>query len=191
MKSQKNWLIPLILTVAAGAVMLRNNLAPAPVPNTDANIAITATESTTPPTEEKCAYTWAYADAPELTEKFSTLIVSLASEADAHASLYGEDCVYADGRRDFRAMETDFYVRLPVTDLADEEAFGNWMAQVMQIVINIPREEVQGNYGFVEFWFNKSETEYVIIRAPIQQYKDEAQGKSGVELYKMFSDAPH
>ena len=54
----------------------------------------------------------------------------------------------------------------------------------------IPREEIQGNYGFVEFWFEKNEAEHVIVRVPIQKYMDEAQGKTGAELFRMFSVAP-
>ena len=44
--------------------------------------------------------------------------------ASGNASYYGEDCVYADGHSTFSAMETDFYVRIPVDDLTNEEAFG-------------------------------------------------------------------
>jgi hypothetical protein len=84
-------------------------------------------------------------------------------------------------------METDFHVNLPVDDLANEEALGNAMAQVLPIIVNIPREEIQGKYGFVEFWFEKNETEHVVVRVPIQKYIDEAQGKTGTELFRMFS----
>ena len=171
MKSKKYWLIPLILTAAAGIVLLKNNLAPASS------------------AYEGCAYTWAYHDAPALTEKFSKLVSDLDPNATARASLYGEDCAYADGHADFHVMETDFYVRLPVKDLTAEEAFGNWMARVLQAVVKIPREELQGNYGVVEFLFEKSATEYAILRVPIQVYMDQARGKSGVELYRLFSKA--
>jgi hypothetical protein len=84
-------------------------------------------------------------------------------------------------------METDFYVRSPVDNLTDEEALGNWVAQVMPIVIKIPREEIQGNYGFVEF----SNTDgQVFIRVPIQKHMNEAQGKTGTELFRLFSVVP-
>jgi hypothetical protein len=182
MKSKKIWLIPLILTATAGIIVLQSSLAPvSPAVSTE-----TAADANT---NGRCAYTWAYHDAPELTGKFSNLVLSLDPGAKAYASLYGEDCVYADGHADFHVMETDFYVRLPANDLTDEEAFGSWMTQVMQIVVKIPREEVSGNYGFVEFWFEKNETEHTIIRVPIQIYMDQAQDKSGVELYRFFSNA--
>jgi hypothetical protein len=87
-------------------------------------------------------------------------------------------------------METDFYIHLPADDLTNEESFGNWMAQMMPIVTEIPREEIQGNYGFVEFWFEKNEAEHIIVRVPIQKYMTEAQEKTGTELLRMFSATP-
>jgi hypothetical protein len=194
MKSKINWLIPFVLTAAAGVVVLQNSLAPAP-PNaaTETAVDINAPSiifTDTPAPQGSCAYTWAYHDAPELTGKFSGFVTELVPNATARASTYGEDCVYADGHADFHVMETDFYAQLPVKDLSDEAALGNWTAQIMQIVVKIPRAEIQGNYGFVEFRFEKNEAERVILRVPVQKYKDEAQGKSGVELYQLFSNAP-
>jgi hypothetical protein len=56
----------------------------------------------------------------------------------------------------------------------------------MQIVTEIPRAEIQGNYGFVEFWFEKNENEKISFRVPIQKYVEEAKDKSGVELFEYF-----
>ena len=125
-----------------------------------------------------------------MTEKLDTAVKALNPDASGRAQLFGEDCVYADGHSTFGAMETDFYVRSPADDLSNEEAFGNWMAQVMPIIVEIPREEIQGNYGFVEFWFEKNEAEHVIVRVPIQQYINDVQGKTGAELFRIFSTAP-
>ena len=87
-------------------------------------------------------------------------------------------------------METDFYVRIPVDDLTNEEAFGDRISQVMKIVIEFPREQIQGNYGFVEFWFEKSEGEHVIVRVPIQEYMDGTHGITGAALFRIFYVAP-
>lgn len=62
------------------------------------------------------------------------------------------------------------------------------MAQVMPLITQIPRDEIQGNYGFVEFWFEKANTGHVVVRVPIKKYMDESQKKDGIELYKMFSN---
>ncbi|MDD2921724.1 MAG: hypothetical protein PHQ36_05495 [Anaerolineales bacterium] len=187
MKNKKTWTIVIILTATAGFIALQNGLAPTPSAATQTAAAANAAPTAS---NEGCGYMWAYHDAPELTDKVSAMILNLDAQANAHASLYGEDCIYADGHADFHVMETDFYVRLPVDDLTNEKFFGDWMAQVMPLIAQIPRKEIQGNYGFVEFWFEKNETEHAGVRVPIQIYMDQAQGKSGIELYKMFSVTP-
>lgn len=195
MKHKRNWIIAIILSAAAGFVALQNAAAPThdgltpPVITITAKISPSETETITP-AYEGCAYTWAYHDAPELTEKLDAAVGALNEQASARASLFGEDCIYADGHSTFGGMETDFYVRLPVDDLTAEAAFGNWMAQVLPIITQIPRGQIQGNYGFVEFWFEKNEAEHIILRVPIQRYLDEGRDKTGTDLFRMFYDPP-
>jgi hypothetical protein len=189
MKRNRNLIVGIILTATVGFVALQNGFAPASDSATQTP-NITEAPVTTAPIEETCAYVWAYHNAPELTEKIDAAVRAIDPAASANADLFGEDCIYADGRSTFGAMETDFHVHLPVDDLTDEEAFGNWMAQIMPMIVEIPREEIQGNYGFVEFWFEKSDTENIIVRVPIQKYIDEAQGKTDTELFRMFYIKP-
>ena len=196
MKHKRTWIIGIVLSATAGFLALQNAAAPThddatpdPVITKTAETPRTGSETLTP-TYEGCAYVWAYHDAPELTEKLDAAVGALNEQAGAHASLFGEDCIYADGQSTFGAMETDFYVRLPVDDLTAEAAFGNWMAQVLPIITQIPREQIQGNYGFVEFWFEKNEAEQIILRVPIQRYLDEAQDKTGADLFLMFENPP-
>jgi hypothetical protein len=148
------------------------------------------TPSLLPPLGE-CGYQWAYEDLPELSKQLQEEIMTLNSEATAWGTAFGEDCVYADGHADFSAMETDFYVQLPVTDLANFESFGNWMTQVMQVVEGLPRDLLAGpQAGFVEFKFTKSDTEFLFVRVPIQQFRETASGKTGEELFRMFYTEP-
>ena len=185
----------IILATLIGTGVLAQNLISTPL-----STPPTASPSWTvqPPTETptsvqpigQCAYVWAYHNADELSAMIEEKIHALDPAASGNASFYGEDCVYADGQSTFGAMETDFYVHKPVDDLTNEEVFGNWMSQVLQIVIEIPRERIQGNYGFVEFWFEKSDNEHVIVRVPIQQYMDDAHGITGAALFRMFYVAP-
>jgi hypothetical protein len=185
MKRTGKWIIGIALTATVGFVALQNGFTPAPI------IGNTFTETPASVSSDgQCAYVWAYHDVPELTPKIDTAVLAINPAASARAELYGEDCVYADGHSTFGAMETDFHVRLPADDLTNEEAFGNWMAQVLPLITKIPREEIQGNYGFVEFWFEKNDTEHVIVRVPLQKYVDEAQGKTGKELFHLFSATP-
>jgi hypothetical protein len=87
-------------------------------------------------------------------------------------------------------METDFYVHIPVDDLTNEDALGEWISQVLQMALEFPTDMIQGKYGFVEFWFEKSASEQLVVRAPIQEYMDGAHGISGAALFRMFYVAP-
>ena len=147
----------------------------------------------TPSTSQQdCGFSWAYHDLPELTAEFDAPIKVLNSNATARATAFGEDCIGEGGTVvRFGAMETDFYVILSVTDLADYESFGNWIAQVMDIVNMLPPDILDGpNPGFVEFRFEKTQSESIGFRVPIQGYNTTANGITGEELFRMFYTAP-
>jgi hypothetical protein len=196
MKHKRNWAIGIILSAAAAFAALQNVAAPTQeIETPESVITITPTVEPSPivgvDNSGSCGYIWAYHDDPELTVKVDEAIRQLDPAASANAQQFGEDCVYEDGHSTFSVMETDFYVHRPIEDLTDNESFGNWMAQVMTLVTKIPREELKGNnYGFVEFWFDKSETEHLVVRVPIQKYLDKARGKTGVELLQLFIEFP-
>ncbi len=198
MKKNRNWIIALILTATAGAVVLQNSTSSQTSHTATETARITDTvespvsvdESALTPTYEGCAYVWAYHDDPELSDQFEKMVRTLDPNAKANVSLYGEDCIYADGHSTFGAMETDFYVHLPSEDLTDRQFPGNRMAKVLLLVTKIPREEIQGKYGFVEFWFETNNTENLIVRVPFQKYLDKGQGLDGEELFQLFFVEP-
>ncbi len=186
MNKTRYWaaVILLLIVILAAAVL---KLMPQGIEQAVATVTAQVTDvPTLTPTFAGCAFVWATQDAPELTDKLNAAVQGLNPNASANANLFGENCVYADGHATFGVMETDFYVRLPADDLSNEETLGNWMAQVMAVIFQIPREEIQGNYGFVEFTFEKSGTESLSVRVDIRRFMDEAQGKSGIELFRMF-----
>jgi len=189
---KRNLALALIVTAAAGFFALQNAPQPASDTPTSTHTIVVTETATLTPTYEGCFFRWAYHDDPELTEKVDAAIRALDPLASANATLFGEDCVFADGHSTFSTMETDFRVQVPVNDLNNEEAFGNWMKQVMDVILQIPQEEIQqaGNPGFVEFWFVKSETENVVVRVPVYQYQNEALGKTGAELFRFFHSTP-
>jgi hypothetical protein len=191
MKHKRNWAIGIILSAVAAFAALQNVAAPThEVETPESVITITPTVEPSPTVgvdnSGGCGYIWAYHDDPELTAAVDEAIRQLDPTASANAQQFGEDCVYEDGHSTFSAMETDFYIRLPVADLKNEEAFGNWMAQVLPVITQLPPGNIEGNYGFVEFTFEETETNRVIVRVPIQRYIDEAQAITGVELFRMF-----
>jgi hypothetical protein len=188
MKRAGKWALGAALTAVGAFAVYQSASAPVTQPTTlTAEFTEPAVVTEAPPAEQPCGYQWAYEDMPELTAEFDSAVKALNSSASGRAQAFGENCVRADGTSTFGAMETDFYVSLPVDDLGNEEEFGNWISQVMEVVTQIPREKLEGpNYGFVEFTLEKSESERIIFRASIQKYLDEAQGKSGAELFRMF-----
>lgn len=191
MKNKRKWIFASALALA-GFVALQ--LSPQPgqdsATQTLTQTVVAIDFLTETPTIEGCAFIWAYQDAPELTEKLNAQIVALVPDASANVRYFGEDCVYADGHSTFSAFETDFYIRFKVADFSDNEAFGNWIAKGMGIVTQIPKEEIQGSFGFVEFWFQKSESEQLIVRVPIRKYLDEGHGLTGAALLDYFIERP-
>jgi len=181
MKNKRNWAIGIFLTATAAFVALQNG---------NTSNQTDPPNTTTPiPANGNCAFVWAYHNDLKLSDKINGHIQEMNKKADARASLYGEDCVYADGHSTFGVMETDFYVHLSVEDISAEDAFGNWIAEVMPVIIQIPNDEIQGSHGFVEFWFD-ADSEDVTLRVPIQKYLDQAQGLAGIELFQLFNNKP-
>lgn len=156
-----------------------------------ASLAAIGTISATPVTAETCYFVWASHTLPGLTEQLQESIHALQPAARARAEAYGEDCVYVDGHADFGVMETDFYIEVYVIDISDMQELGNWMGQVMPIIDQLPPDQVPGGVsGFVEFKFLKNGSESTLLRVPIDRYRKESRGKSGSDLYKLFSGNP-
>jgi hypothetical protein len=150
------------------------------------------TDTSPPPTEDisstQCGYQWAYESLPELTAQFDEAVKALIPDSSSHATAFGENCVAANGQVvRFLAMETDFYVIITVETLDDYETFGNWIYDVMQVVSELPADIIAGpRPGFVEFRFEKSFSENISFRVPIQGYSEASGGKTGKELFHLF-----
>jgi len=185
MKRKTIGIIALVATAAGAAIFALTQLMPQDVPPTETVPAITVTASPTAVEEFKpCYYVWAYQALPEITDEFQAAIADILPDAEATASAYGENCVAEDGTFTFGAMETDFYVTLPVDDLNDKAALGDIVEQVLTLVIEqFPRPHVPGGQdGFVEFSFVAG-TETHILRAPIPLAKELLEkGLRGAEL---------
>lgn len=194
MNKTGKWVIAVATTAAAGYLALQNGLAPQEeLPPLTGNTPPVATETAPPtdtPTYEYCAFMWATHEDPELTIRLDETVKTIDPQASADASLFGEDCVYADGHVTFSTMETDFHVRIPVNDLTTTSIIGDRMKQVMEVIIALPDEEVQGNPGFVEFTFFKSDTERIIMRVAIPDYQNLEPGTAGADLFNRFYTPP-
>lgn len=159
-------------------------------PTTTPGISITPTVSITP-TYEGCAFVEASQALPDLSAKVVTLLQGVDPSLTGSAYAYGENCLYADGHSTFGARETDFRVKVPVTDLQDERSLGDWITRVMDLITRIPADELSGPQpGRVEFEFSKSVSETLFLNVSIAKYKTQAVGLSGSELFKLFSNNP-
>ena len=131
-----------------------------------------------------CGYQWAQKDLPELSGEFQQAIQELQPEAKANAFAFGEDCVYADGRAVFSAMETDFNVTLQVNDLSNEADLGEWIVKVMQVIENIPPEKIAGlRPGRVSMDFQTG-SEQNFVNFYIDKYQVLPAGLSNAEIYQ-------
>lgn len=138
---------------------------------------------------QPCYYVWAYQELPEITDELQAAIQKILPNAEARASAYGENCIAEDGSATFGAMETDFYICIPVEDLKDEAALGDIIVQVLTVVDQFPRPRVPGGKdGFVEFTFLGRDDQRV-LRVPIPlgiQFRKD--GLHGEELLKAIEN---
>lgn len=152
---------------------------------------VITTTSVITPTYEACAYMWASHDLTDLSKKVDTAFKAIDPNLIGSAYAYGEDCVYADGHSTFSAMETDFRAKVSVTDLQDEKTLGDWITKVMNVIVNLPPDGIQGPQpGRVDFEFDNSASVTLHVNVSIAKYKTQAAGLTGAELFKYFNNNP-
>jgi hypothetical protein len=173
--------IPLTLLAAAGMGIFALTKTATDVKSTSIDAGKPTIEE--PAAPKQCAYVWAYQDMPDISKEFQAEARTVIPEADAHASAYGENCVYEDGSATFSTLETDFYVTILVDSLTNYEKLATVIEQILPIVDRFAPPRVPGpNEGFVEFTFQHGEEQH-ILRVPIPLGKQlREQDLHGVEL---------
>lgn len=154
-----------------------------------ANSNGTATEMA--PTAGGCYYVWTTQDLPAASKSVNSALQAVDSQLTGSAYAYGEDCVAADGSHTFKAMETDFRIRVQVVDLADAGKIGNFIGLVMKAIASIPSDQILGAQpGRVDFEFHKSDSEELNLSVSIAKYREAAPGTSGADLFRLFTTGP-
>ena len=126
-----------------------------------------------------------------MSKKVHDSLQGVDANITGNAYAYGENCVYEDEHSTFNPKETDFRVKVIVTDLKDEKALGDSMAKVMGTIINLPPGEISGPLpGRVEFDFSESDTENLFLNVSISKYQKQPPGLSGTELFQYFNNNP-
>jgi hypothetical protein len=138
-----------------------------------------------------CFYVWASHDLPELSQKLQGALQAANATMSGSASAYGEDCVYADGHRDFSAMETDFRIRMKVVDFKDEETLGNGIARTMSVIDTWPTADLAGGRaGRVDFSFYTADSQELRVTVDVGKYHGVAGGIGGAQLFRLFYVSP-
>ena len=134
---------------------------------------------------QNCGYQWAYQDLPELSASFQQSIQALQPEARANAFAFGENCILSDGSiARFIPMETDFNITFRVTDLTNDAELGEWVVRVMEVITQIPAEQIVGpRPGRVSLIFQSGD-EQTGINFYIDQFQNLAPGLSHAEIYQ-------
>jgi hypothetical protein len=133
---------------------------------------------------QDCGYQWAQQALPGVSEQFLQSMQALQPEAQGYAFVFGENCVHADGTATFLPMETDFNVTLQASDLTDETALGEWIIKTMQVIENIPPDQIVGpRPGRVGILF-ESNGQRQGVTFYIDQYKALPSGLSPAEIYQ-------
>jgi hypothetical protein len=138
-----------------------------------------------PANPQDCAYQWAYQGLPELSNSFQQSLQALQPEAQGNAYIFGENCILADGSIGaFLARETDFNITLRVSDLNDEENLGNWVRKVMQIITEIPPEQIVGPVPGRVFLVFQSGSDQKAINFGIDQFQSLSPGLGDTEMFQ-------
>ena len=135
------------------------------------------------PDVQNCGYQWAYQDLPELSSRLQQSLQVLQPVAQSTAFAFGENCILPDGSVGaFLPMETDFNITLQAGDLNNETELGEWIVNVMQVIMEIPPEQIVGpRPGRVSLTFQSTGDERH-VSFYINQYQDLPAGLSPVEV---------
>ncbi len=183
-------LLCLLLLTACNTPSQTSTPAPLDTPIASSQTA-SITDTPTATANEPCAFVWAYQDLPEISTNFDKAIKELQPGAKGSAKAYGENCVYADGRADFSAMETDFWVTIHAKDLKNETELGDWIIKVMKVVDTFPPSVVPGpNRGLVNFDFVLGDESLKVSSVSIDKYHTIPPNTSPAEIFRMFKPAP-
>ena len=138
-----------------------------------------------PPNPQDCGYQWANQDLPELSNSFQASIQALQPGAQANAYAFGENCMLPDGSvGGFSAMETDFNVTLQVNDLMDESELGEWIVKVMQVIEDIPQDQIVGPQpGRVSITL-QANADQKVVNFYVNQFQALPAGLSNSEIYQ-------
>lgn len=113
----------------------------------------------TPDTEAggQCAYTWTTRSLPEVTDEVSGAFKRAGLyQVEVKAEAYGENCIntVTKSATSFTVVETDFRMVVKVEDIQNQEAAGELLQHIIEILISLPLDTYPGTrmgYAGVRF----------------------------------------
>ena len=143
-------------------------------------------ESTQDYESVECAYVWANAPLPELSDDFNKALKDAQPQANGYTEAYGENCIDSEGKIvRFLTMETDFHVTIKVNDLEEKKALGELIKQVLAVVAKFPPEGTPGPQpGYVGITFEAPADE---LRLWFAQTDGEAAIENGLRGEELFN----
>ena len=139
-----------------------------------------------------CAYVEARQPIPGLSGQFLDNLKQAGLPVDAaRAEAYGENCVAADNSVvRFAAMETDLYITMSVTNLADQAALGGLLEKALAIIANIPADQLGPNPGYIGVTFKAADQVQNLWFSQTQASDAQHRGLKGADLYRALTNKP-
>ena len=131
----------------------------------------------TPSDPAACAYVLVSKDAPDAAAMLNQAYRSANfTNIDVRAAAYGENCIDTNTNRvvSFSAMQTDVYLTVPVQDIHDEQALGDWATRLVPVIALVPADQLPGpnpgnisvqftnNSGTATLWFPRKTAQDLI-----------------------------
>lgn len=145
------------------------------------------TPTLTPDEYTACAWQWGKQSLPNLSTALeAALRTNVLPNASAYAEAYGENCIDASGAvTRFAAIQTDFYITLPVPSLDDRAALGALLESTLSVLEQFPTGQTPGPQpGYVGITFKSPNEEIRLWIAPARLAEVRANGLSGATLFE-------
>jgi hypothetical protein len=145
-----------------------------------------AIKTDTPAAENPCAFVEGRKTLADVSERLNGKLKDAGVPIEsARAEAYGENCIAADGHVvRFAARETDFYVILTVTNLADDAALGELLEKILTTLDQFPVDQTPGpNPGYIGITYKAGEQVQNLWFTQTQANDLRKQGLKGAALY--------
>lgn len=161
------------------------------IPTTPILETLTSSPVATSVVTPVCAYVEASKDAPDASAAITQAYRSAnITHVDVRAEAVGENCIDTNTNRvaSFSTRQTDIYLLVPVQDIHDTQALGDWISRLVPLIETVPADQLPGpNPGNIAIQFTNG-TDEVNLWFPRQTAQGLLQkGIRGSALYEALA----